>query len=259
MGERMVPIADGFWNIRGSFKLLGMLDLGTHSSLVRLGSGRFVLLDSYTLDGNIADEVLARTDGGKLIDAVLNLHPFHTVHVKAVAERFPQARLYGTERHHAKFPQLDWAPERTESPECAALFSDDFDFMVPQGVDFVPSNSNLHFASVLAFHRASRTLHVDDTLNFLPFPMGDRLGFHPTLGQVLERRPGAASDFEEWAESLIERSKTVDRVCTAHARLAGAKRLGPTHVQVSKALERVQGTLRKHAQKYDRGDAPIAH
>lgn len=250
MVDRLIPIAEGFWNIRGSFKVLGLLDLGTQSSLVRLHSGRFVLLDCYTLEGNVADEVLARTDGGKMIEAIINLHPFHTIHVKAVADQFPGARLYGTERHQERIPQLSWAPEKTESTAFAALFREDFDFSVPRGVDFVPSNQNLHFASVLAVHRASRTLHVDATLNYLPFPWGERLTFHPTLGRVLERREGATDDFRAWAEELVDRSKAIDRVCTAHARLPRGEKLGSVHDQVLSALERVEGTLRKHAQKY---------
>ena len=62
---------------------------------------------------------------------------------------------------------MGWQPELTESEGFAALYADDFDFMVPAGVHFVPKNEKLHFAAVLAFHKASRVLHVDDTLNYL--------------------------------------------------------------------------------------------
>ncbi|MCA9661712.1 MAG: hypothetical protein KC486_25460 [Myxococcales bacterium] len=246
--EKMIKIADGFWNIRGVFRLFGLINVGTQASLVRLASGRFVLLDSYTLPEPIAEEVLALTDGGAAIDAVINLHPFHTVHVEAIAARFPSAKLYGTERHHARFPGLRWEPERTESEAFAALFADDLDFMVPRGVHFIPSDERLHFASVLAFHRASQTLHVDDTLNWMPLPWGGRLAFHMTLKSVLEDRPEAAAEFRAWAEALIARCEDVRHICTAHAGLAplSAAPPGAIAARVREALAREEKMLRAH-------------
>ena len=246
--DRIEDIADGYWSIRGSFRVAGLLDVGTQSSLVRLASGAFVLLDAYTLRGEVRDEVLRRTNDGAGIEAIINLHPFHTVHVGAVAEAFPRATLYGTKRHHARWPQLKWAPEYTESAAFAERFTDDFDFMVPDGVDFIPSNENLHFASVLAFHRASRVLHVDDTLNYFALPWGARLSFHPTLGAVLQQRPGAAAAFRTWADQLIERLQDVDRVCAAHNRISPVGL--PVADEVRVALGRVEKTLRKHEARY---------
>lgn len=46
MADRIVEISEDFWNIRGSFKIGGLLDIGTQASLARLGDGRYVLLDS---------------------------------------------------------------------------------------------------------------------------------------------------------------------------------------------------------------------
>ncbi len=164
---------------------------------------------------------------------------------------FSHAKLYGTARHHTLLPELSWAPERTESEAFARLFEGDFDFMVPAGVDFVPSNEQLHFASVLAFHRATRVLHVDDTLNYFSLPWGAQLAFHPTLGRVLERRAGAASDFRRWADRLVERTTDVDRVCAAHNRITAP---GVSVVdEVRAALQRVEGTLQKHERKYGPG------
>lgn len=64
---------------------------------------------------------------------------------------------------------------------------------------FVPSTD----ASVLAIHRRSQTLHVDDTLNWEPLPWGARLAFHLSLRFVLQSRAGAATDFRVWATELI--------------------------------------------------------
>ncbi|HKP59844.1 MAG TPA: hypothetical protein VJV78_24135 [Polyangiales bacterium] len=88
----------------------------------------------------------------------MNLHPFHTLHVRAVAQQFPHARLYGTPRHKALAPELRWEPLHTDDAALHGLFADDFRFSVPRGVDLVPASDHLHFSSVLALHRATGTL-----------------------------------------------------------------------------------------------------
>lgn len=250
MADHILEIADDFWNIRGSFKIAKLLDVGTQASLVRRPSGRFVLLDSYTLAGPVLERVLARTEGGEAIEAILNLHPFHTVHVEAVARRFPHARLYGTRRHVARAPDLAWQPVHSEDPALAELFPE-FAFTVPRGVDFVPSDPSLHFASVLAFHPASRTLHVDDTLMHVPLPLLGGVVFHPTLAKVLQPRAGAAADFRAWANELVERCRAVEHLCTAHARTpAPAPRDGSYASAVQRALVKVEGQLRAHEKRF---------
>jgi hypothetical protein len=250
MADHIVEISDEFWNIRGSFELAPLLDVGTQMSLVRRPSGRFVLLDSYTPRGPVLDKLLARTDDGRAIEAIVNLHPFHTVHVEAVARRFPHARLYGTCRHVERAPDLAWQPVRSEAPELAALFPE-LAFTVPPGVDFVPSDPKLHFASVLAFHPASRTLHVDDTLMHVPVPLFGGVVFHPTLSKVLQHRAGAVAEFRAWANALVERCGTVEHLCTAHARaLARTPPEGNFGPAVRRALGKVEGKLRAHEQRF---------
>lgn len=250
----VIEVADGFWNIRGSFKLGGVVDLGTQASLVRLSSGGYVFLDAYTLPEETKRWVDVLTGGGVAIEAILNLHPFHTLHVRAMHEQYPGAKMYGTERHHRRFADLAWEPERTEDEALHARFEGDLDFTVPRGVDLVPADENLHFASVLAFHPASRTLHVDDTLLYLRMPKPvrplkrDVLRFHPTLAKVLEPRAGAAADFRAWAGELIERSRGVDNLCAAHsAALLGRRYDGaPIAERVEEALGKVERKLRAH-------------
>src|SRR5688572_24636763 len=200
--DRFVEIADGFWNIRGSHKLAGLLDVGTQTSLVRLRDGGFVLLDAYPVTGDAGREVLARTDDGRAIRSILNLHPFHTLHVRAVAKQFPHARLYGTRRHKEHAPELPWDSLHTDDEALHAQFADDFVFSVPRGVDLIPKRGRAHFSSVLALHRASGTLHVDDTLSFMDLPLVGGLKFHPTLRFALQKRPGAAAEFRAWAKEL---------------------------------------------------------
>lgn len=249
-GGAVQEIADGFWNIRGSFKVLGFVDLGTQASLVKLKSGKFVLLDCVPLEGGARSQVMRLTEDGKSLEAIINLHPFHTLHCKKVVELFPDATLYGTARHHTKRSNLDWAPEKTETAAFAERYAEDFDFMVPRGVDFIPDNENLHFSSVLAFHRASKTLHVDDTVNYVALPLVKKLNFHPSLGGVLQRRKEAAQEFRDWAGELIERCKTVQHICTAHMRRPDPGQFSPIAEELRQALRRAEKKLARHEQSF---------
>jgi len=252
-------IADDFWNIRGSFKIGGVVDIGTQTSLVRRGNGRFVFLDSYSLSGEVEREVLELTNGGKDIEAILNVHPFHTVFARKMHERFPLAKLYGTSRHVSRSSDLPWEALRTEDPELHAMFADDFEFSVPRGVDFISADEKIHFSSVLVLHRASNTIHVDDTFVYVRLPkmmsffgLTDAMSFHPSLGKALEKRAGAAEDFRGWATELAERWRDAENLCAAHTgTLMARKNHGASiHARMAKALSKVSGTLAAHERKY---------
>ncbi len=249
----MLRVTDDFLNIRGSFRVGGVIDIGTQCSLVRRANGRFVFLDSCKLSGAVQRDIDALTDGGKHVEAILNLHPFHTVHVRAMHQRYPRAKLYGTARHLSRLPDLPWEKTRTEQARLHKMFEEDFEFSVPRGVDFISANENVHFASVLVLHRESRTIHVDDTLMYvrLPLPMRvlgfrDMLLFHPTLRQALEKRKGAGQDFRDWAEELAEGWRDAENLCAAHTTaLTAARNEGASlHDRILAALDKVSGTLR---------------
>ena len=254
-----IQVAEDFWNIRGSYRIGGFIDVGTQASLVRRTNGKFVLLDAYTLRGAVKREVDELTRGGKDIEAILNVHPFHTIHVRKVHEQIPHARLYGTARHAARFPELPWSATHTEDPALHEQFADDFEFSVPRGVDFISADENVHFSSVLVLHTASGTIHVDDTFMVIRLPMlmrwfglSDAVSFHPMLARALEKRAGAAQDFREWASELIEDWSGVKNLCAAHtaALLDKDNRGESIHSRLQKALEKVDNTLKTHEQKY---------
>ena len=259
MTGQLIHVADNFWNIRGSYRIGGVIDVGTQASLVRLSNGKFVLLDCYTVRGAAKRQIGELTDGGKDIEAILNVHPFHTVHVERVHELYPHATLYGTARHHSRFPELPWADVHTEDPALHRQFAADFDFSVPRGVDFISANEDVHFSSVLVLHRASMTIHSDDTLMYLRLPMlmrffglGDSVSFHPTLAKALEKRAGAAADFREWANELIDRWQDAENLCAAHtaALLAQDNKGESIHTRLLKALDKISGILKSHERKY---------
>jgi hypothetical protein len=259
MSGQIIQVADDFWNIRGSYRIGGVIDVGTHASLVRRASGKYVMLDSYTLSATVRRKIDEKTRGGRDIEAILNVHPFHTVHVKKMHELYPQAALYGTARHLSRFPELPWARTCTEDPALHQQFSEDFDFSVPRGVDFISANEDVHFSSVLVLHRASMTIHSDDTLMYfrLPMPMrliglGDSVSFHPTLARALEKRAGASEDFLEWANELIESWQNAENLCAAHTAslLARENRGDSIHTRLVQALDKVGSTLSTHERKY---------
>jgi hypothetical protein len=258
MNKQILKISDDFWNIRGEFKIGGILNIGTHASLVKRGNGKFVLLDAYTLKGEVKEQVDLLTNNGAEIEAIINLHPFHTVHVQKSHEQYPSAKLYGTQRHHDKFPDLPWQPELTESGECAALFADDLEFSVPAGVDFMSSNEHLHFASVLAYHKNSKTIHSDDTLMYLELPglLGKikkpEITFHMTLPKTLEKRAGAVEEFRNWATNLAEQWHEAENLCAAHSAtlLNCDNQKSSIANRILTALQRVEKSLKAHEKKF---------
>jgi hypothetical protein len=256
VSDDLVDCGDGYWSVRGDFRIAGVINVGTQCALVRLADGGFVFLDSYTLPRAVRAAVDRLTEGGARVRAILNLHPFHTVHCEWMHRAFPHAKLYGTARHHAKWPALPWESERCESPEFPALFGKDFEFSQPAGVPLVCPDESVHFSSILALHRASGTIHVDDTLTYLeaPFPlsllpMTGRLDFHPTLAKALLPEPGAADAFEEWARDLAVDWHAARRVAAAHNAILP---LGHEELPelVGAALGRAQRVLDKHRATY---------
>ncbi|WP_022706251.1 hypothetical protein [Paracoccus zeaxanthinifaciens] len=254
MSEKIIDLGNGFWNIRGDLRIGGVLNVGTQASLVQLGSGEFAMLDSYPLSGEIRDQVMQMTDQGRAVTAVLNLHPYHTLHCQAVARDFPQARLYGTERHRRQHPDLDWQPTLIDTPEAEATFASDFVLTVPRGIDHTTANERVHAGSVLAWHPASATLHVDDTINVLPMPgplkriVGeDKLFMHPTMSKALTGDPDCIEQLGAWVDELAHTCAELRNLCAAHSsiRSFAPGEFGPA---LRKAFDRTLPGLRKALQ-----------
>lgn len=249
-------LAENFWNMRGNFRIAKVIDIGTHMSLVRKPDGRFILLDAYEMDGEERAELLALTDGGSRIDAVLNVHPFHTVHCEFVQGVLPDARLIGTRRHHRELSGLSWDPAFIEDEETQRQFADILDFSIPSGVDFVSDDESVHVGSVIARHRESGIVHVDDTLMYLDLPAllerfgaGPKLRFHPKLADALEKRAGAADDYARWARELGREWSDTRIICAAHKGIA--KLTDQTFAEaIETALDHAASTLDKHRETY---------
>lgn len=241
-----------FWNFRGDFRIAGIVNVGTHMSLIRKPDGRYLAIDSYCLDDDDRGALLAMTDSGRAVDAIINVHPFHTLHCAALHALLPGARLFGTRRHHRQLSELPWDPAPIEDAATQAAFADTLAFTVPLGVDFVSQDNRVHVASVIVRHRASAIVHVDDTINVLAPPQllktllpEPSLRFHPMLAKALEKRVGAADAYARWARDLASRWSDTAIVCAAHS----AVRHLPTNgwrTELSGALDRVGPTLDRH-------------
>lgn len=217
-------LGHGFWNIRSVFRLGGILDIGSQASLVRLRTGRFVILDSCGLSDAAQAHLLALTDGGHAVEAILNLHPFHTRHCADMAALFPDARLYGSVRHMRHHPDLPWEQQTVESPEIAARYAEDLDFSLPRGIDYISENSRIHAGSLLVRHPASRTVHVDDTLNVIPTPKSmvpitslPELIFHPATVKALQGYADAPQNFRDWVHEIQYDWEDTRIICAAHS------------------------------------------
>lgn len=252
----MKQLHHDFWNFRGSFKTAKVIEIGTHMSLLRRANGRFLVLDSYGLADDDLAQLLALTGGGAQVDAVINLHPFHTIHCTALSDALPQARMIGTARHHIKVPEIAWDPALIEHASTQADFAEDLEFSIPAGVDFISADEKVHVGSVIARHRASGIVHVDDTINVwmapgilsavLPEP---KLGFHPMLPKALEKRAGAADDYARWARDLARDWATTPIVCAAHS---AVRELAPGgfETELLAALGKVEDTLADHRKEF---------
>lgn len=258
MVSEIIKIGRNFWNIRASFKMCGILDVGTQASLIKCKDGSFVLLDTCKMSEDTLVELDKLTLNGDLLKAIINLHPFHTASVSEVHKLYPTAELYGTERHKLVLPDLPWQEMNSEDDALHQHFAQDFDFLVPEGVDFVSDNDSVHFSSVLVYHKASKTIHVDDTLMFVPMPkligalgMKNALSFHPTLTLALEKHPDAAFEFEEWVNNLVDRWGGAKNICAAHsANLIDDGEGKSVPERILKALKNVKWILIAHRLRY---------
>lgn len=221
MADKIYNLGAEFWNIRGSFRLGGILNVGTQCSLIQLPSGRFIFLDSYALTGDVRKKVMVLTNNGHDVEAVLNLHPFHTVHCAQMAKDFPQATFYGSERHPKQVPEVQWSDDLVESDAVAQRYPE-LEFSLPKGIYYISPNEKIHAGSLLVFHPASQSLHVDDTFVSPPSLLNavlPELLLHPTTKKALTNEPNAGKQYCDWATELAHQWRDTRHFCAAHSNL----------------------------------------
>lgn len=252
----LFEVARHFWNLRVNFKMYaGLIDLGSHMSLIRLNSGKFIVIDTVMMTDQSRAAIDRLTDNGSQIEAVLGVHPFHTLAFPAFHQAYPKAKYYGTPRHVRRLTQIPWCGS-LEDANVRKKWEPEVELRIPAGKRYLPSwylvnrgdllgaefvnplpESSNHFVSVFVFHRSSLTLHVDDTIiygdhpNFLLKLVGFKHGsmsFQPSIkGPGLYPTPEAPIEFRNWMRTMLK-DWPFDNICCAHS---GVK-IGGAHEQV---------------------------
>jgi len=222
MNDEIYDLGAGFWSIRGSFIKNGIIDIGVQCALIKRPSGRFIFLDSYTLTGDLRQQVMALTNEGRDVEAVLNVHPFHTVHCAQMAQDFPQATFYGSSRHPQQVPEVSWADDLVESDAVAERYPE-LQFSIPKGIHYIAPDENVHASSLLVYHPASQSIYVDDTFEIPPSKLFNavqpNLGLHPTTKKALKTEQNAGKHYCDWAVDLAHEWRNVRHFCGAHSGL----------------------------------------
>jgi len=232
-------IGRNFWNVRAHFKIfLGLVDLGTHMSIIRLDNGRFLVVDTVQLSDGLKSEIDKLTDNGMKIEAVIGVHPFHTLAFPDFYKAYPKVAYYGTPRHLRKLTEIPWVGSLDDC-NVRKKWEPEVEMRIPAGGEFVnpvPESSN-HFSSVFVFHKPSRTLHVDDTIMYGEDPgffvklAGLKKGhfaFHPAMkSSGLYPTAEAPFVFRDWMKKMLT-DWDFDNICTAHI---GSK-IGGAHAAV---------------------------
>lgn len=248
----LVEIGPGFWNIRGSYKILvGLIELGTHMSIAQLPNGKFLIIDAIPLTPQIKSEIDQLTENGAKIEAVLTTHPFHTLAIPGLFSNYPNPPYYGCPRHIKRFPEIQWAGDLNDC-KVRSKWNPDVDIRVPHGAEFVaplPEKSN-HFCCAFVYHKQSRTVHVDDTimychkpghlLKFAGFKEGTMM-FHPSIkwAGLLPNRE-APFAFRDWMKSILA-DWDFDNLCTAHL----GNKVGGAKAQVEDLVQKAEPLFQK--------------
>jgi len=235
---RLVMIGPGFWNIRASFKkLAGLIDIGTHMSIIKLSNDKFLIIDTVPLDENLKKEIDELTENGKKIEAVVATHPFHSLAFPDFYKTYPNTLYYGTPRHVRNQTFIPWGGH-VHDEEIRKKWEPDVQMRIPAGAEFIapePEAYN-HFNSMWVYHPKSATIHVDDTVNYFQDPglilkmVGKNKGkmeFHDSMkGPGLHPTPEAPLQFKSWVEDILK-DWDFDNICCAHigVKIGGAKKL----------------------------------
>ncbi len=91
---------------------------------------------------------------------------------------------------------MKWADDLVESDAVAKRYPE-LKFSISQGIHYISPNEMIHAGSLLAYHPASQSLHVDDTFMSPPMKLLEailpELILHPTTKKALKNGPQASN------------------------------------------------------------------
>lgn len=126
-------IGPGFWNVRTSFKLFKLIDIGTHMSVIQLRNGNFLVVDTVEMNDQLKKELDDLTNNGTKIEAVVAVHPFHTLAFPGFYKLYPDAKYYGTPRHLRNLKDIKWAGQLDNNKESLSKWEPDVELRIPAG------------------------------------------------------------------------------------------------------------------------------
>ncbi len=126
-------IGPGFWNVRTSFKLFKIIDIGTHMSVIQLRSGNFLVIDTVEINDQLKKELDDLTNNGTKIEAVIGVHPFHTLAFPGFYKLYPDAKYYGTPRHLRNLKDIKWTGQLDNNKESLSIWEPEVELRIPAG------------------------------------------------------------------------------------------------------------------------------
>jgi len=261
--KRIVEIGPGFYNIRAGFKSFkGLVNIGTHMSIIKLNNGSFVAIDTVELDDELKAEIDHLTNYGQNLSTVIATHPFHTLAFPGFYNAYPKAQYIGTPRHIRNQKSIPWAADISED-EVRARWAPDIEMRIPAGSEFNAPHPEAinHFNSVWVYHRPSRTVHIDDTVCYFEKPgvllkaagkKHDHMEFHISLkGPGLYPTPDAPKIFKKWVLDILN-DWDFDNMCTAHT----GNKIGGAKEALRHTLEKAEHTFQS-LEKHHANNTPL--
>lgn len=110
-----------------------MVEIGTHMSIVQLRNGNFLVIDTVVINDELKRDIDELTHNGTKIEAVIAVHPFHTLAWTAFYKMYPHAKYYGTPRHLRKLTEIQWAGQLDDSNGFLSKWTPDVELRIPAG------------------------------------------------------------------------------------------------------------------------------
>ncbi|CAF2456501.1 unnamed protein product [Rotaria sp. Silwood2] len=253
--NELYSIGPHFWNVRGHFKILKLIDIETQMSIIQLRNGKFLVIDTVEMNDRLRQEIDHLTNNGENIEAVIGTHPFHTLSFPAFYQTYPKASYYGTPRHLRRLTEIPWKGDLNDC-NVRKQWEPDIEMRIPAGAEFVnpqPESTN-HFVSVFIYHPTSRTLHVDDTIMYAEKPgfllklfgyKDGAMAFHPSIkNSGLYPTSDAPYLFRDWMRKVLH-DWPFENICCAHI---GVK-VGGAHADVTTLLNNAEHLFAKLSEK----------
>lgn len=109
------------------------VEIGTHMSVIQLRNGNFLVIDTVAMNDNLMQEFNELTHNGTKIEAVIAVHPFHTLAYPAFHKLYPKLKYYGTPRHLRKITQIKWAGQLDVDGNKLLQWAPEVELRIPAG------------------------------------------------------------------------------------------------------------------------------